>query len=76
MNRRLNSLALAAILGGAAILARPVPVSATYINPWGGGGELGITYCCSTGANTHCCYMNSGCLTKEGVCMRIAPSTE
>lgn len=72
MNRRLNVLALAAILGGAAILARPMPASATYIDPWG-GGNLGITYCCVTG-QTRCCYLNTGCATKEGVCVRVAPS--
>jgi hypothetical protein len=72
MNARLNTLALAAILAGAAILSRPAPVSATYIDPWG-GGDLGITYCCVTGL-TRCCYLNSGCATKEGVCVRIAPA--
>jgi len=72
MNRRINVLALAAILGGAAILTKPVPASATYIDPWA-GGDLGITYCCMSGP-TRCCYLNAGCATKEGVCVRVAPS--
>ncbi|HYH82453.1 MAG TPA: hypothetical protein VEX86_21860 [Longimicrobium sp.] len=72
MNMRIDTLALAAILGGGAILGRPAPASATYMDPWK-GGELGITYCCVTGP-TRCCYLNAGCATKEGHCVRIAPA--
>ena len=72
MNMRINTLALAAILGGAAILGRPAAASATYIDPWA-GGDLAITYCCVTGP-TRCCYQNTGCATKDGVCVRIVPA--
>lgn len=74
MNTRINTLALAAIMGGAVLLARPTPASATYTNPLM-GGDLALTYCCVTG-QTRCCYQNSGCATKEGVCIRIVPAGE
>jgi hypothetical protein len=70
MKRLLNAGSLAVIFGGATILAHPGTASATYINPWGGGGDLGATYCCDTGT-THCCFLNSGCATKAGVCVRV-----
>jgi hypothetical protein len=73
MKRLLNMVSLGVILGGGAILAGPTRASATYINPWGGGGDLGLTYCCDTGS-THCCFLNAGCATKEGYCIRIAPA--
>jgi len=65
--RNVNLAAAAIIVCGAALLARPKPVSATYINPWGASG---ITYCCqSTGGTgeSSCCGMR-GCATTGGIC--------
>lgn len=74
MKTLLNGLAASVILGGAAVLGSPAPVSATYLNPLsGGGGSAGVSFCCATGT-THCCY-TTGCATKEGVCVRVMPSS-
>jgi hypothetical protein len=65
--RIVNLAALAVIVGGGAVLARPAPASATYIDPWGGGG--GSTYCCAS-QDAYCCS-RTGCSTVAGVCIPL-----
>jgi hypothetical protein len=66
MRRHINLLALLVIVAGGAVIARPTPASATYINPWDQksccramdpwGKEVGG--CCGASG----CYINStGC---------------
>ncbi|HET7232145.1 MAG TPA: hypothetical protein VFJ16_19215 [Longimicrobium sp.] len=74
MKKRVNAIALAVIVGGAGLLARPGSASATYINPWTGGGDNGgVTFCCKTD-DTFCCY-NTGCATSPGRCVKVVPAT-
>lgn len=79
MKTLLNAAALTVILVGGGLLAHPLPASATYVNPLGGGGGTsggnagGITYCCRTGS-TFCCNM-TGCATKEGLCVKVVPAS-
>jgi len=75
MMNRLNVLAFAVICGGAAIVSRPAPASATYIDPWTGGGDYATLYCCETANNSRCCYPNTGCRTRLGTCEQIFPAT-
>jgi len=67
MNRHLNLLAAAVILGGASLLAQPRPAHATYYDPFRRAAET-VTYCCTTGDSARCCS-NVGCMTREGVCL-------
>ncbi|HET7464427.1 MAG TPA: hypothetical protein VFJ82_24420 [Longimicrobium sp.] len=73
MMNRLNALALGVICGGTAILSHPAPASATYIDPWtgGGSGDYGVLYCCVTYNSAQCCHWNTGCATKPGTCIQI-----
>jgi hypothetical protein len=68
MNRRLNLLAAAVILGGTSQLAAPRTAQATYYDPW--RADTGVIYCCSTGNNARCCSA-TGCMSKEGVCIVV-----
>lgn len=70
MKKLLNALSLAVICAGSAIVSRPAPASATYLNPWTGGGTgsgSGIVYCCETNPTASCCYA-TGCQTRAGMC--------
>ncbi|MFL5383032.1 MAG: hypothetical protein ACJ8GN_10995 [Longimicrobiaceae bacterium] len=69
MNRHLNLLAAAVILGGASLLAHPRSAHATYFDPFRAAAG-GVTYCCTTGDSARCCS-SSGCMTREGVCLVI-----
>ena len=68
MNRRLNLLAAAVILGGISLFAEPQPAHATYADPL--KAIIGVTYCCSTGNTARCCS-TTGCMTREGVCLVV-----
>jgi hypothetical protein len=69
MNRRLNLLAAAVILGGTSLLATPRAAHATYLDPWRLTAPAdGVTYCCRTGDNARCCSA-TGCMSKDGVCI-------
>jgi hypothetical protein len=71
VTHRIHLLATAVIVAGAAALAQPRPAAATYLNPLDPPSSgSGISYCCYTGTDTHCCFL-SGCYTREGVCLRI-----
>jgi hypothetical protein len=67
MNRHLNLLAAAVILGGASLLANPRPAHATYLDPFRAAAG-GTSYCCTTGNTARCCS-TTGCMTREGVCL-------
>jgi len=69
MNRHLNLLAAAVILGGASLLAHPRPAHATYLDPFR-VAISGVSYCCTTGTSARCCS-TTGCMTREGVCLVI-----
>jgi len=68
MNRRLNLLAAAIILGGTSQLAAPRAAHATYYDPFRVTDD-GATYCCRTG-QTRCCF-STGCMTREGTCLVV-----
>lgn len=68
MNRRLNLLAAAVILGGTSLLAAPRAAHATYLDPFRVTTDA-VTYCCVTGT-TRCCS-STGCMTREGVCLVV-----
>jgi hypothetical protein len=69
MNRRLNLLAVAVILGGASLLGGPRAAHATYYDPYRLVAD-GVTYCCRTGDNVRCCS-STGCMSKDGVCIMV-----
>jgi hypothetical protein len=69
MNRRLNLLAAAVILGGTSLLAKPRAAHATYLDPWRVTTE-GVTYCCRSGDTARCCS-STGCMSREGVCLVV-----
>jgi len=69
MNRRLNLLAAAVILGGTSQLAAPRAAHATYYDPFRVTTDA-VTYCCSTGNNARCCS-STGCMTRDGVCLIV-----
>lgn len=68
MNRRLNLLAGAIILGGMSSLTAPRPASATYLDPFRAAD--GVSYCCTSGPTARCCS-TTGCMTREGVCLVV-----
>jgi hypothetical protein len=67
MNRRLNLLAAAIILGGTSQLAAPRAAHATYLDPF--RVTDGVSYCCRTG-ETRCCF-STGCMSREGTCLVV-----
>lgn len=69
MNRPLNLLAAAVILGGSSLLAHPRPAHATYFDPYRAAASS-VTYCCTTGDSARCCS-STGCTTRDGVCLVI-----
>jgi hypothetical protein len=69
MNRRLNLLAVAVILGGASLLTAPLTAHATYLDPFRVAVD-GVSYCCSTGTTARCCSM-TGCMSRDGVCIVV-----
>ena len=69
MNRRLNLLAAAIILGGTSLLAGPRAAHATYLDPFRVTADA-VTYCCYSGTNARCCS-NTGCMSRDGVCLIV-----
>jgi hypothetical protein len=65
---RLNLLAVAVLLAGAADLARPATAAATYLSPLDQPPE--DLYCCQNASGLRCCSTR-GCFVNQYGCFRI-----
>lgn len=70
MRRRLNLLALAVVAAGGAVLARPAPLQATYLDP-----RMIFQSCCEAtsgfGQVIYRCCSATGCVVTAAGCSKL-----
>jgi len=68
MRKRINLLALMVIAAGGAIIAKPAPAGATYIDPWGDTNRSCCSAVDSFGRRIGECCNSGGCSITYGKC--------